>query len=163
MSDDNHKDPLHSILNGNNEATQNNAITNSTDLSPPLIDTVTTNKIFQTFQNFIHSQGDTSDNTGNSAACVGSSIPDNNSDGTDSVQDKSGDTPQDKCAEELEEDDKKVFQKEPPADQRLANMFQDLACGIFKQEKWGDQVISVTIPTEKLESHNVTKVNKEVW
>ena len=36
---------------------------------------------------------------------------------------KVGDTPQDKCAEELEQDDKKVVQKEPPTDQRLANMF----------------------------------------
>ena len=66
--------------------------------SPGLIDTVTTNKLFQ---NFIQSQGDTADNTGNSAACGGSSIPDNNSNGADSVQDKSGDDPQDECAEEL--------------------------------------------------------------
>ena len=41
-------------------------------------------------------------------------------------------------------------------------MLQDLAWGIFKQEKW-DQVISGTIPPENLESLDVTKVNKEVW
>ena len=57
---------------------------------------------------------------------------------------------------------KKVVQKGPPIDQRLANVFQDLAWGIFKQEKW-DQVISGTIPPENLESLDVTKVNKEVW
>ena len=53
------------------------------------------------------------------AACGESSIPDNNSNGTDSVQNKSGDNPQDKCVEELEQDYKKVVQKEPPIDQRL--------------------------------------------
>ena len=109
-------------------------------LSPGLIDTVTTNKLCQLFQNFIHSQDNTAENTGTSAACGRSSIPDNNSNGTDSVQDKSGDTPQDKCAEELEQDYKKVVQKGPPIDQRLANVFQDLAWGIFKQEK-RDQVV----------------------
>ena len=41
-------------------------------------------------------------------------------------------------------------------------MLQDLAWGIFKQEKW-DQVISDTIPPENLESLDVTKVNKEMW
>ena len=114
MSDHNHEDPLDSILNENTEATEDNASTNTPDLSPGLIDTVTTNKLFQLFQNFIHSQGDTADNTGNSAACGGNSNPDNNSNGTDSVQDKSGNTPQDKCAEELEQDYKKVVQKGPP-------------------------------------------------
>ena len=49
MSDHNHKDPLDSILNGNNEATEDNASINTPDLSPGLIDTVTTNKLFQTF------------------------------------------------------------------------------------------------------------------
>ena len=49
MSDHNHEDPLDSILNGNNEATEDNASTNTPDLSPGLIDTVTTNKLFQTF------------------------------------------------------------------------------------------------------------------
>ena len=91
MSDHNHEDPLDSILNGNNEATEDNTSTNTQDLSPGLIDTVTANKFFQLFQNFIYSQGDTADNTRNSAACGGSSIPGNNSNGTDSVQDKSGD------------------------------------------------------------------------
>ena len=57
---------------------------------------------------------------------------------------------------------KKVVQKGPPIDQRLANVFQDLAWGSFKQEK-RDQVISGTIPPENLESLDVTKVNKEVW
>ena len=161
MSDHNHEDPLNSILNGNNEATEDNASTSTPDLSLGLIDTVTTNKLFQLSQNFIHSQGDTADNTDNSAACGGSSIPDNNTNGTDSVQDKSGDTPQDKCAEELEQDYKKVVQKGPPIDQQLANVFQDLAWGIFKQEKW-DQVISGTIPPENLESLDVTKANKEL-
>ena len=160
ISDHNHEDPLDSILIGNNEATEDNASTNTPDLSPGLIDTVTANKL-QLFQNFIHSQGDTADNTCNSAACGGSSIPDHNSNGTDSVQDKSGDTPQDKCAEELEQDYKTVVQKGPTIDQRLT-VFQDLAWGIFKQEKW-DQVISDTIPPENLESLDVTKVNKEVW
>ena len=150
MSDHNHEDPLDSILNGNNEATEDNTSTNTQDLSPGLIDTVTANKFFQLFQNFIYSQGDTADNTRNSAACGGSSIPGNNSNGTDSVQDERGDT------------DKKVVQKEPPIDQRVANVFQDLAWGSFKQEKW-DQVISDTIPPENLESLDVTKVNKEVW
>ena len=55
-----------------------------------------------------------------------------------------------------------MVQKGPPTDQGLANVFQDLAWGIFKQEKW-DQVISGTIPPENLESLDVTKVNKEVW
>ena len=92
------------------------------------IDTVTTNKRFQIF---IHSQEDTAENTGTSAAWGGSSIPDNKSNGTDSVQDKSGDTPQEKFAE-LDQDYKKVVQKGSPIDQRLANVFQDLASGIFK-------------------------------
>ena len=107
MSDHNLEDPLDSILNGNNEATkdnEDNAITNTPDLSPGLIDTVTTNKIFQLLQNFIHSQEDTADSRGNSAVCGGSSIPENNSNGTDSVQDRSGDTQHDKWAEELEQD-----------------------------------------------------------
>ena len=117
MSDHNHEDPLDSILNGNNEATEDNASTNTPDLSPDLIDTVTTNKLFQLFQNFIHFQEDTAENTSTSAACGRSSIPDNKSNGTDSVQDKSRDTPQGKCAEELEQDYKKVVQKGPPIDQ----------------------------------------------
>ena len=165
MSDHNLEDPLDSILNGNNEATEDNAdnaITNTPDLSPGLIDAVTTNKVFQLFQNFIHSQEDTAGTTGNSAAFGGSSIPENISNGTDSVQDKSGDSPQDKCAEELEQDYKKVVQKGPPLDQRLANLFQDLAWGTFKQEK-RDQVISGTIPPENLELLDVTKIKKEVW
>ena len=162
MRGHNHEDPLDSILIGNNEATEDNPSTNTPDLNPGLIDTVTSNKHFQLFQNFMHSQGDTADNTGNSTACGGSSIPDNNSNGTGSVQGKSGDTPQGKYAEELEQDYKKVVQKRPHIDQRLANVFQDLAWGIFKQEKW-DQVISGTILPENLESLDVTKVNKEVW
>ena len=85
MSDHNHEDPLDWVLNGNNEAIEDNASANTPDLSPELIDTVTTNKSFQLFQNFIHSLGDTADNAGNSAACGGSSIPDNNSKETDSV------------------------------------------------------------------------------
>ena len=113
INDHNHEDPLDSILIGSNEATEDNASTNTPDLSPGLIDTVTTNKFFQLFQNFLHSQGDTADNTSNSAACGISSIPDNNRNGTESVQDKSGDTPQDKCAEKLEQDYKKVVQKDP--------------------------------------------------
>ena len=98
------------------------------------IDTVTTNKRFQLFQIFIHSQGDTAENTGTSANCGGSSIPYNKSNGTDFVQDKSGDTPLEKFAEELEQDYKKVVQKgpPPPIDQRIANVFQDLASGNFK-------------------------------
>ena len=64
----------------------------------------------------MHSQEDTTENTATSAACGGNSIPDDNSNGKDSVQDKCGDTPQDKCAEELEQDYKKVVQKEPPID-----------------------------------------------
>ena len=116
MSDHNHEDPLDSILNGNNEATEDNASTNTPDLSPGLIDTATTNKRFQLFQNFIHSQEDTVENTSTSAACGGSSIPDNKSNGTDCVQDKSGDTPRDKCADELEQDYKKVAQKGLPID-----------------------------------------------
>ena len=68
MSDHNHKDRLDSILNGNNEATEDNASSNTPDLNPGLIDTVTANKLFQLFQNFIHSQEDTTDNTDNSAA-----------------------------------------------------------------------------------------------
>ena len=162
MSDHNHEDPLDTILNGNNEVTEANASTNTPDLSPGLIDTITTNKLLKLFQSLIHFQEDTAENTDTSAACGGSSIPDNNSNGTDSVQDKSGDTPQDKCAEELEQDYKTVVQKGPTIDQRLTNVFQDLAWGIFKQEKW-DQVISGTIPPENLESLDVTKVNKEVW
>ena len=162
MSDHNHEDPLDSILNGNNEATEDNTSTNTPDLSLGLIDTVTTNKLFQLSQNFIHSQGNTADNTDNSAVYGGSSIPDNNTNGTDSVQDKSGETPQDKCAEELEQDYKKVVQKGPPIDQQLANVFQDLAWGIFKQEKW-DQVISGIILPENFELLDVTKINKEVW
>ena len=116
MSDHNLEDPLDSILNGNNEATEDNddnAITNTPDLSPGLIDAVTTNKVFQLFQNFIHSQEDTAGTTDNSAAFGGSSIPDNSSTGTDSVQDKSGDSPQDKCAEELEQVTKKWFKRDP--------------------------------------------------
>ena len=136
MSDHNHEDPLDSILNGNNKAIEDNASTNTPDLSPCLIDTITTNKLFQLFQNFIHSQEDTAENTSTSASCGGSSIPDNKSNETDSFQDKSGDTPQDKCAKELEQDYKKVVQKGPSVDQRLAHVFQDLAWGIFKQEKW---------------------------
>ena len=119
---------------------QDNASTGTPDLSPGLIDTVTVNKLSQLFQNFIYSQEDTTDNTGNLAACGWSSIPDNNTNGKDFVEDKSGDTSQDKCAEELEQDYKKVVQKGPPIDHRLANVFQDLVWGIFKQEKW-DQVI----------------------
>ena len=113
MSDHKHEDPLDSILNGNKEATEDDASTNTPDLSSGLIDTVTTNEL-QLFQNFLHSQGDTADNAGNSAACGGSSIPDNNSNGIDSVEDKNGHTPQDKCAEELEQNYKKVVQKGPP-------------------------------------------------
>ena len=41
-------------------------------------------------------------------------------------------------------------------------MFQDLAWGIFKQEKW-DQVISGIILPENFELLDVTKINKEVW
>ena len=93
MSDHSHEDPLKSILNGNDAATKDNASTNTPDLSPGLIETVATNKLFQLFQIFIHSQEDTAENTGTSAACGGSSIPDNKSNRTDSVQDKSGDTP----------------------------------------------------------------------
>ena len=55
-----------------------------------------------------------------------------------------------------------MVQKGPPIDQQLANVFQDLAWGIFKQEK-RDQVVSDTIPPENLESLDLTKVNKEVW
>ena len=55
-----------------------------------------------------------------------------------------------------------MAQKGPPTDQGLANVFQDLAWRIFKQEKW-DQGISGTILPENLESLDVTKVNKEVW
>ena len=65
---------------------------------------------------------------------IRSQIPDK-SYGTDSFQDKNGDTPQDKCAKELEQDYKKVVQKGPSIDQRLTYVFQDLAWGIFKQEK----------------------------
>ena len=53
MSDHNLEDPLDSILNGNNEATkdnEDNAITNTPDLSPGLIDIVTTNKFFNFFK-----------------------------------------------------------------------------------------------------------------
>ena len=89
------------------------------------IDTVTTNKRFQIFQIFIHSQEDTAENTGTSADCGRSSIPDNKSNGIDSVQDKSGDTPQEKLAE-LEQDYKKVVQKGSPIDQRLAMCFRIL-------------------------------------
>ena len=162
MSDHNHEDPTDSILNGNNATTGDNSIANTPDLNPGLIDTVTTNKLFQFFQNFIHSQEGTAENTDTSAACGGSSIPDNNSNGTDSVQDKSGDTPQDKCAEELEQDYKKVVQKRPRMNQQLTNVFQDLAWGVFKQGKW-DQVVSDTIPPENLLLLDLTKVNKEVW
>ena len=63
MSDHNHQDPLDLILTGNNEATEDNASTNTPDLSAGLIDTVTT-IFFQLFQNFIHSQEDTAENTG---------------------------------------------------------------------------------------------------
>ena len=69
MRGHNHEDPLDSILIGNNEATEDNPSTNTPDLNPALIDTVTSNKHFQLFQNFMHSQGDTADNTGNSTAC----------------------------------------------------------------------------------------------
>ena len=55
-----------------------------------------------------------------------------------------------------------MVQKGPPLDQRLANLFQDLAWGTFKQEK-RDQVISGTIPPENLELLDVTKIKKEVW
>ena len=134
MRDHNHEDPLDSILNGNNEATEDKASTNTPDLSPGLTDIVTTNKLFQLFQNFIHSQENTAENTGTSAACGGSNIPNNNSNGTDSVQDKSGDTSQDKCAEELEQDYKKVVQMGPPIDQRLANVFQDLAWELLNKK-----------------------------
>ena len=103
MSDHNHEDPLDSILNGNNEVTEANASTNTPDLSPDLIDTITTNKLLKFFQSLIHFQEDTAKNTDTSAACGGSRIPDNNSNGTD----KSGDTPTNKCAEELEQDYKK--------------------------------------------------------
>ena len=60
MSDHNHEDPLDSILNESNEATEDNASTNTPDLSSGLIDTLTKNKLFQLFQNFIHSQENTS-------------------------------------------------------------------------------------------------------
>ena len=60
MSDRNHEDPLDSILNESNEATEDNASTNTPDLSSGLIDTVTKNELFQLFQNFIHSQENTS-------------------------------------------------------------------------------------------------------
>ena len=50
--------------------------------------------------------------------------------------DKNGDTPQDKCAEELEQDYKKGVQKEPPTDQRLANCFRILH-GEFLNKKSG--------------------------
>ena len=135
MSDHKQEDPLDTILNGNSEATGDNASTNTPDLSPSLIDTVT-NTLFQFFQNCIHSQGDTTDNTGNSAASGGSSIPDNNSSRRVSIQDKCGDTPQDKYAEELEQDYKKVVQKGPPIDQRLANVFRILH-GKFLNKKSG--------------------------
>ena len=113
MSDHNHEDPLDSILNGNNEATEDNASTNTPDLSPGLIDTVTTKKLFQLFQNFIHSHEDTAENTGTSAAYGGH-----------------------KCAEELEQDYKKGVQMEPPTDQRLANCFRILH-GEFLNKKSG--------------------------
>ena len=60
MSDHNHEDPLDSILNESNEATEDNASTNTPDLNSGLMDTVTKNKLFQLFQNFIHSQENTS-------------------------------------------------------------------------------------------------------
>ena len=50
MSDHNHEDPLDSILNGNKEATEDNASTDTPGLSSGLIDTVTTNEL-QLFQN----------------------------------------------------------------------------------------------------------------
>ena len=50
MRDHNHEDPLDSILNGNNEATEDNASTNTPDLIPSLIDTVTTNNFFNFFK-----------------------------------------------------------------------------------------------------------------
>ena len=103
MSDHNHENPLDSILNGNNEVTEANASANTPDLSPGLIDTVTTNKLLKLFQSLIHSQEDTAENTHTSAACGESCIPDNNSNGTH----KSGGTPKNKCAEELEQDYKK--------------------------------------------------------
>ena len=59
MSDHNHEDPLDSILNGSNETTEDNVSTNTSDLSPGLIDTVTKNKLIQLFQNSIHSQKNT--------------------------------------------------------------------------------------------------------
>ena len=105
MSDHNHESPLDSILNGNNEVTEANASTNTPDLSPGLIDTVTTNKLLKLFQSLIHSQEGTAENTHTSAACGETSIPDNNSNGTD----KSGGTPKYKCAEELEQD----YNKDP--------------------------------------------------
>ena len=46
MSDHNHEDPLDRVLNGNNEAIEDNASANTPDLSPGLIGTVTTNKSF---------------------------------------------------------------------------------------------------------------------
>ena len=49
-SDHDHEDPLESILNGNNEATEDSASTDPPDLSPGLIDTVTTNKLFNFFK-----------------------------------------------------------------------------------------------------------------
>ena len=65
MSDHDHEDPLDSTLNGNNEASEDNTSTNTANLSPGLIDTVSTNRLLQLFQNFIHPQEDTADNAGN--------------------------------------------------------------------------------------------------
>ena len=84
------------------------------------------------------------------AACGGSSIPDNNSNGTDPVQDKSGDNPQDKCVEELEQDYKKSGSK------GTSHWSATQGFAIFKQEKW-NQVINGTIPPENLESLDAIK------
>ena len=155
------EDPLDNILNGNSEIAGDSGNTSTPDSSSGLLDTTTTNKVFVLFQNFMKSKGCTEVNTGTSSAS-GSSTPDNvsNTNRTDSVQQvNDGDTPQDKFTEGLEQDYKKVVQKGPPIDQRLANVFQDLAWGIFKQEKW-DQVANDTIPPENIDSLEVTKVNK---
>lgn len=155
------KDPLDVILNSNDEDAGDTGNSTTPELSPGLLNTASTNKIFELFQNFMSSQGHVVENTATTSA-GSSSTPDNTNIRTEPVPGNVGDTPKDKFTEDLEQDYKKVILKGPPIDQRLASIFQDLAWGIFKQEKW-DQVANDTLPPENIDSLEVTKVNKEVW
>ena len=159
MSEHNHEDPLDSSLNGNNEATQNNTSTNSTNLSPPLIDTVTTNKFSNLFKISYILRGILLTIQAIQLHVVEAAFQIIIVMEQTLFRTKVGTPHKVNVLKNQSKMTKKWFKRNPI----LISVFQDLACGIFKQEKWRDQVISGTIRTENLESHNVTKVNKELY